>query len=96
MKRLILSKFSNNIQDSWNKLAYQISSTSSRDANFKDLVEFIHKQTVYLNNPEYSREAFSDLNEKRLGERYLKRMSAQGSMMMSLVNVIYDKKFTTI
>ena len=47
MIRLILSKFTTNIQDTWNKLTYKISNADSRDADFNDLVEFLHRQTFY-------------------------------------------------
>ena len=72
MIRLILSKFTTNIQDTWNKLTYKISNADSRDADFNDLVEFLHRQTSYLNNPEYSGEAFSDLREGRHESAHVK------------------------
>ena len=57
--RTILSKFQQNVQEAWNKSASLLKEREQRRAVFNDLVSFIERQTNLLNNPEYSRAAFT-------------------------------------
>lgn len=64
--RLILSKFSNQTQEVWNKLANRMRQNKDRDADFDDLVVFIENQTSLINNPYYSRDAFNENKDRRI------------------------------
>ena len=57
--RMILSRFQQNVQESWNKNACKIREKDLREAKFDDLVVFIENYSRLLNNPAYSRDAFN-------------------------------------
>ena len=63
--RNIVSKFSSSVQDSWNKQAMKIQLSKKRQVEFNDLLEFIEFTTLLMNNPEFSRDAFNELRDKR-------------------------------
>ena len=62
--RLILSKYYQSVQDSWNKHANRLKQTHQKEANFDTLLNFLDQQCILLSNPYYSREAFQERERK--------------------------------
>ena len=62
--RLIMSKFSAQMQTTWNKVSYKIIEKNGRDVNFADLFTFVEEQSNLVSNPNFSQAAYSD-NPKR-------------------------------
>ena len=59
----MLSKFSFQVQHSWNKLAGGMK-RKSKEAQFSDLVDFIEMQTCLVSNADCSRDAFLETKDK--------------------------------
>ena len=64
MIRLIICKFSQSVQDSWNKYALSIKRKKDRLVSLKDIINFVETQTDLVSNPEFSRTAYSEGKEK--------------------------------
>ena len=64
MIRLIISRFGQGAQDTWNKQALSVRQKKGRKADLSDVIEFVQRQTDLVANPEYSRTAYGDSRER--------------------------------
>ena len=63
--RLIVAKFGTSIQEQWNKRSLHIYQRSGVSSSFSHLIEFVSEQLKLASNSEYSRDAFSEIKERR-------------------------------
>ena len=57
---IVLSKLPGNLRDRWNRNVYQIRTFQHREPLFKDLIDFIDKETILASDPLFSREAIGN------------------------------------
>ena len=62
--RSVVCKFPPQVQESWNRKVLGIKETKLRESDFSDLVDFADYQSQLVNNPEYSRDAFSEIKDR--------------------------------
>jgi len=55
--QIVISKMPGNLRDRWNRNVYQIRSNRHREPAFKDLIDFIDKETILATDPLFSKEA---------------------------------------
>ena len=62
--RSVVCKFPPQVQESWNRKVLGIKETKLCESDFSDLVDFADYQSQLVNNPEYSRDAFSEIKDR--------------------------------
>ena len=62
---MLLAKLPNHMRDGWNREVYSIRSRQSREPELSDLINFIDKETILVNDPLFSREAVDYYVDKK-------------------------------
>ncbi len=60
--QILQSKLPFNMQDKWNRRAMKLRTFDGREANFDDFLTIVETETIVANDPMYSREAMSYVN----------------------------------
>ena len=56
---IVISKLPGNLRDRWNRNVYQIRKNNHREPIFKDLIDFVDKETTLADDPLFSKEAIN-------------------------------------
>ena len=62
---MLLSKLPGNLRDKWVRLVMKVRRKEKREATLRDFTEFISEETMFVNDPLFSKEAIEQYNEKR-------------------------------
>lgn len=62
---MLLPKLPASLQDRWNKMVFNVRKHSGKESKLSDFVNFIVEQAALLNNVLFSRDAFSQYNNKK-------------------------------
>ena len=61
---VMVSKLPGGIMERWNRSVFKIRRHQHREHNLKDITEFVEDETVLMNDPLFSHEAFGEFNTK--------------------------------
>ena len=62
---MVLSKLPGQLRDWWNREVYSIRAKHSREPEFKDLINYVDKETTLVSNPLFSKIVVEQYLDKR-------------------------------
>ena len=63
---MLLPKLPGQLRDRWNREVYCIRAKHSREPQFKDLINYVNKETTLVSDPLFSKEAVEQYLDKKL------------------------------